>query len=235
METYMIDSEDVGKGEIIVDEALLRGNGTDDPSVYEWNIVTNRFAPDPRRNAWVANWENLPSDFVWKSDYQPSTNYTRVAELPFIHFDAPLSTIGDIGHLYAGYTTSGTIDPGDRGYDTITFSSVSGAALLDVFTLFPTNGPVSGLVQANTALMPVLDLLFTDAAIEAGWLCNEMYLEKEAGYVDLFKEAGTNVIELDAATIQSFRDAVAPAFEDPAICANWQPGLREKILEIANG
>ncbi len=167
METYMIESEDVGKGEIIVDEALLKGNNTDDPTVYEWNIATNRYAPDPRRNAWVANWSNLPSEFEWKSDYKPSTNFTAVAELPFIHFDSPLYNIGDIGHLYAGYPSSGTINPGERGYDTITFSSVSGAALLDIFTLFPTNGPASGLVQANTALMPVLDLLFADAAI--GW------------------------------------------------------------------
>ena len=84
------------------------------------------------------------------------------------------------------------------------------------------------------SMHPDQQKVFTDAAIEAGWICNELYLEKEAGYVDMFKEAGTTVIELDAATIQSFRDAVAPAFEDPAICAKWQPGLREKILEIAN-
>lgn len=83
-------------------------------------------------------------------------------------------------------------------------------------------------------LDPKQQEVITDSAIKAGWFCNEEYLRVEKDYVDKFKEAGTIVCELDAATLATFKEAVAPAFEDPTVSANWRPGLRELVLELAS-
>jgi tripartite ATP-independent transporter DctP family solute receptor len=83
------------------------------------------------------------------------------------------------------------------------------------------------------SLDPKQQEVITDCAIQGGWFCNEEYLRVEQGYLDKFKEEGTTICELDEATLATFKEAVAPAFEDPAVSANWRPGLREMILELA--
>ena len=81
-------------------------------------------------------------------------------------------------------------------------------------------------------MAPEQQAVITNAGIEAGWLNNELYLEKEASYIEKFKEEGTTVIELDDGTIAQMKEASAAAFDNPAVSGNWQPGLREKILDI---
>ncbi|MCL2104884.1 MAG: hypothetical protein FWH21_07525, partial [Kiritimatiellaeota bacterium] len=100
-------------------------------------------------------------------------------ELPFIQWGAPLHSIGDLGDTYIPYrpdyhmviddATGTATRMSDLRYDTVTFSTRSGGALLDMFTLAPTNGPRTryGLVQPNTELDPVIKTLFSDVTI--GW------------------------------------------------------------------
>ena len=191
----------------IVDEALLHGN-----SVLGWNAATNRYVADPRHNAYADYW--LPNDLYpigsipapnrpqvqefadWNNGFIGigTTNLsTEVTEYPFIHFNAPLASKGDIGHIYTspdrlGLTriggglaqsqTQGNTDPNRPVHDTISFASRSGAALLDLFTVHATatdtnNSPLRaaipwrGLAQANTEHGSVISTLFADARL--GW------------------------------------------------------------------
>ena len=167
--------------DVIVDEALLTQQSEGGIPVRGWTSVTNLYIPDPRRNAYAQDWRGFPDGARWlDSDILNTTNLsTGVSELPFIHYDAPLASIGEIGHIYAGYRQRfQTEDNGEaqealpvsKSYDTISFSTRSGAALLDLFTLSPTNGPRRGLVQANTPYVPVLKTLLAD--IRLGWTNN---------------------------------------------------------------
>ncbi|MBP5227895.1 MAG: hypothetical protein J6336_10975 [Kiritimatiellae bacterium] len=158
-------------GDIIVDEALLTGSSTSDnnASVFAWTVATNKYVPDPRRNAFANDWVNMPSGASWKEPYIHSTNLTAIAELPFIQTDEPFATVGDIGHVYASYAVRKT-DEGDawrHSYDTVTFSTRSGAALLDIFTTITNNAPSRGRIQANTQYDKALDILFSN--MTAGW------------------------------------------------------------------
>ena len=177
------NGEDATSTDVIVDESLLThvkdkinvGSGTRvDASgpVWGWSIVTNLCIPDPRRNAYAKDWKSF--DESWESVINTTNLNTGVSELPFIHFNQPLSSIGDIGHIYASYeprtaTEGGSSLPLDqqRNYDTLTFATRSGAALLDIFTLHPTNAPTRGLVQANTQQRPVIKALLSD--VKVGW------------------------------------------------------------------
>jgi len=113
---------------------------------------------------------------------------TGVSEMPFIHFDKPFHSIGELGHVYASYEGQTASDDGAfstprRSYDTLTFSTRSGAALLDLFTLSPTNLPKRGLVQANTQERPVIQALLSDVAV--GWTNNLDGTLDEGGLVPL--------------------------------------------------
>jgi len=169
------DDEDATLSDVIVDEALLT-NGADGNGVpvWGWTVVTNLFIPDPRQNAYARDWRKFPEEKQWLDKgvlYTTNLN-TGVSELPFIHFNKPFTSIGDIGHIYASYNrhSQGSDDVYPEGtplFDTVTFSARSGAALLDVFTVHPTNAPTRGLVQANTQQRPVIQALLSDVAV--GW------------------------------------------------------------------
>jgi hypothetical protein len=162
--------------DVIVDEALLSHKNDNDVPVWGWTSVTNLCIPDPRKNAYARDWRAFPAGKQWLDpEILNTTNLnTEVSELPFVHYDAAFSSIGDIGHIYAAYQRRYATDDEEgipagteKTYDTITFSTRSGAALLDVFTLSLTNGPRHGLVQANTPYVPVLQTLLSDVKI--GW------------------------------------------------------------------
>ncbi len=154
--------------DVIVDEALLTPGGD---NVQGWHSVTNVSIPDPRNNAYASRWQGFDPE-RW-TEFVATTNLsTQVRELPFIHFDAPFTTIGDLGHIYTSYDRGATDPDGSTvslplKYDTLTFSTRAGAALLDIFTLSTTNRPKRGLVQANTQQAPVIKALLAD--VKVGW------------------------------------------------------------------
>ena len=169
--TIRQESTDSATGEaalndVIVDEALLTYNNDNPVPVWGWTAVTNLCIPDPRNNAYAKDWR--PFYERWENVINTTNLNTDVSELPFIHFNTPFTTIGDIGHIYAAYEPStNSLSFGERDYDTLTFSTRAGAALLDLFTISPTNGPKRGLVQANTQQRSVVKTLLHD--VKVGW------------------------------------------------------------------
>lgn len=165
-------SGETAVNDVIVDEALLSypGDAAEPVPVHGWLTVTNLCIPEPRNNAYARDWRGFSER--WEAVINTTNLNTEVHELPFIQFDTLFSTIGDIGHIYAAYehrneTEENTPVLRQRQYDTLTFSTRSGAALLDLFTISPTNGPRRGLVQANTQRRPVVQTLLSDVMI--GW------------------------------------------------------------------
>jgi len=173
----------------IVDEALLLPkDGQGKVSVQGWTAVTNLYIAEPHNNAYARNWESFDENWDIQNN-QTNLSY-GVAELPFIHFNSSLKSIGDLGHVYTAYRNNTAPDSGVRAgmgnssqqnytagvinndyaeyapYDTINFSTRSGASLLDFFTVSD-NKPMRGLIQANTTVKPTLDILFSN--IQLGW------------------------------------------------------------------
>ncbi|HON47777.1 MAG TPA: hypothetical protein PLZ60_08510, partial [Kiritimatiellia bacterium] len=177
----------------ILDEALLVRETS---NVSPFYAVTNIYVADPRHNAYAHCWlpnprypagsrpaEGRPQveQFDKWERFIGTTNLsTEVTEYPFIHFNRPFDSIGEIGHVYTSpdrlnlsgyYKSSIKYDEDAPAHDTVSFAIRSGAALLDLFTTrhSPTNGvaPWRGLVQANTHHPSVIEALFTEA--EIGW------------------------------------------------------------------
>ena len=175
----------------IVDEAVMVKKSGDTPdTVYGWRSVTNIFIPDPRNNAYAYQWDGFFS--TWEAENTSIDRHDGVKELPFIHYNGPLQSIGDLGHIYTEYKrwrihedntlhvfeADGTakdleptysrekLDTDEEPADTLGFSTLSGASLIDFFTIKP-DKPERGLVQANTTITPTLDILLSD--IMVGW------------------------------------------------------------------
>ena len=166
-------------GDAIVDEALLTRGGE---SVQGWSAVTNLSIADPRHNAYAAFWRPVHSLSAWKDELGTTNRSTEVTEYPFIQLNTPLHSIADLGHVYTSpdrlrlthtfllgnATASPDLNDKLPRHDTIAFVSRSGAGLLDVFTIHPTNRPPwRGLVQANTHHEPVIQTLFSFGKL--GW------------------------------------------------------------------
>jgi hypothetical protein len=106
-----------------------------------------------------------------------SDDIPGVAELPFIHADAPLRSIGELGYVTADLDRAVKAQNKERHArdrngkpvvrDTIDFSTVAGAALLDRFTAASTNGPTRGLVHADTPYPAIIAKLIENAPL--GW------------------------------------------------------------------
>jgi len=218
---YLDNGDEAG---CIVDEALLLRNQEGDFLPMAWNSPGLCYAPDPRRNAWDSQWipwdmpevpdeggdnpgsslyddvmrYNLPRD----RDAMDLENYNwAVKELPFIVTREPFQSIGDIGHVYVPYrdyrrNRDGRVGPNEMlTYDTVTFATRSGASLLDMFTIAPTNRPKYGLVQANTQLDPVAKTLLSD--IQAGWIrTNAITSEINTENLWDLKDDITNIYEM---------------------------------------
>lgn len=160
--------------------------------------VVARSVADPRDNAWgtasasvPGAWYTAPSTFgtvnkrsaddldaaapVAGEEAGYSDAIPGVAELPFIHADAPLRSVGELGYVTADLAVKkqnrDRHAPDRSGKpvvrDTIDFSTAAGASLLDRFTTAPTNGPMRGLVQANTPYAYVIRKLIEDTPY--GW------------------------------------------------------------------
>ncbi|HQA39391.1 MAG TPA: hypothetical protein PLW27_10815, partial [Kiritimatiellia bacterium] len=119
---------------------------------------------------------------AWKDELGTTNRSTEVTEYPFIQLNTPLHSIADLGHVYTSpdrlrlthtfllgnATASPDLNDKLPRHDTIAFVSRSGAGLLDVFTIHPTNRPPwRGLVQANTHHEPVIQTLFSFGKL--GW------------------------------------------------------------------
>lgn len=151
---------------------------------------------DPRNNAWGSDWYSAPNSFGSanrrlasgtdegtgdSSEEGTASGATDmipgVAELPFIHADQPFRSIGELGFITADldaklYNQQNHRHPLDKVRDTVDFSTRTGAALLDRFTLSPTNRPMRGLVQANTPYDSVIRKLLEHTPL--GWT-NDLY------------------------------------------------------------
>lgn len=201
--------ENMADSDIIVDEALLtRGDEYEIP-VWGWTSVTNLCIPDPRNNAYARDWRGFSEP--WADVVNTADLNTGVRELPFIHFNLPFAAIGEIGHVYASYRDQvqadgdGSEDTPQRAYDTLTFSTRSGAALLDIFTLSPTNAPRRGLVQANTQHPPSVKALLAD--IRTGWTNTlESGTVEDSGWAPVF-----NTPDLTENLADVYLDALASA------------------------
>jgi hypothetical protein len=103
-----------------------------------------------------------------------------VAELPLVHADAPLLSVGELGYVTADLSAKQhnreRHAPDKEGKpvvrDTIDFATTVGASLLDRFTTASTNRAMRGLVQANTPYPNVIRRLIEDAPY--GWT-NALY------------------------------------------------------------
>lgn len=100
----------------------------------------------PRRAATPMRATGRASKNPGRASSTRPTSSTGVSEMPFMHFNKPLASIGELGHLYAAYErrTEGehaSSSAQRRNYGTLTFSTRSGAALLDLFTVSPANAP----------------------------------------------------------------------------------------------
>lgn len=106
-----------------------------------------------------------------------------VAELPFIHADAPLRSVGELGYVTTDLAAKAhnrehrAFDREGRPVvrDTIDFGTAVGASLLDRFTVASTNRPMRGLVQANTPYPSVIRELIEE--VPFGWT-NLYYLSE---------------------------------------------------------
>lgn len=199
------------ESDVIVDEALLIKGGD---SVQGWQAVTNLSIPDPRQNAYAPYWRGFDRE-SWENFVATTNLSTQVNEYPFMVFDTGFTSIGDIGHIYTSRTSAeqspgipeippvGTVSSAAPRYDTISFAARSGAALLDIFTITPTNIPTRGLVQANTQQRPVIQTLLSD--IHIGWTNNftgtidpSRWIrltekpERVDGWADVYADALTN-------------------------------------------
>jgi len=173
----------------VLDEALLvRDNGG---NVFPFHSVTNLCVADPRHNAYAAYWRGFPNSSYanephdWDQAVGTTNLNTEVNEYPFIHLNRPLTSIGEIGHVYTSpdrlglLTGSVGVPPATVGqalHDTISFASRPGAALIDLFTVhatpsnlppWQTGVPWRGLVQANTIHPSVAETLFSFGTL--GW------------------------------------------------------------------
>jgi hypothetical protein len=80
----------------VVDEALLIRNGTETAGNYKrWDKPGSVSIDDPRDNAWADRWSL--QDEVPATMGKGNGTYCNVAELPFIHYDRPFLSIGELG------------------------------------------------------------------------------------------------------------------------------------------
>jgi hypothetical protein len=163
--------EDVGIPET-ADEALLIRNGSKDTDIgfyKRWDKPGSISIDDPRDNAYVDRW---PMQNEISASMGSENENCNVAEYPFIHYDRPFQSIGELGYINVDLTNR--FDDihlphltGKSARDTIDFSTRSGASLLDKFCIGGVSNVTRGLVQANTTHSEVIRRVLNRIAI--GW------------------------------------------------------------------
>jgi len=160
-----------------VDEVLLLRNGNETDGYYQsWDKPGSRSIDEPRDNAWADKWEWSDEDSLGENN-----DNEYVAESPFIHYDRPFLSIGELGHVNTAIFTNivdGDLQPDtlknlkhpsgeDIRRDTIDFSTRSGASLLDKLSIGTFKTPTRGLIQANSTDGIVLRHLHNE--LRLGW------------------------------------------------------------------
>jgi len=67
---------------------------------------------------------------------------------------------------------------------------------------------------------------------EAGLINNELVARSEAGFLDRFRAAGVEIIEIDLGPLQA---ATRPFYDLPEFTQRWTPGLYERVSRIKAG
>jgi hypothetical protein len=134
---------------VCVDEALLTAVVDGVPRL--WTAPGSVQVRDPRRNLLATSDPFDQSDWLLQSTLWTSNINCTVVDAPFVHPNAPMSAIGEIGYVYAA-GTNGTVD----------FTTLEGAATLDRFAVFPpvTNVAARNRIQANSGFTNVVRRLF---------------------------------------------------------------------------
>jgi len=160
-----------------VDEVLLLRNGNEENGYYQsWEKAGSLSIDEPRDNAWADKWQWFDKDTLGNNNENEF-----IAETPFIHYDRPFLSIGELGHVNTAVFTNivhGDLRPDalknlkhpsgeDIRHDTIDFTTRSGASLLDKFSLGSFITPTRGLIQANATDGMVLRHLHSD--LKLGW------------------------------------------------------------------
>ena len=185
-----------GKGETAADKiSVIEWPQANEISVLDQRIWSLSVA-DPRDNAWQSDtdgkvlWYPAAPTFGAVNGHPAaeagagtpadegkgySDAIPGVAELPLVHADSPLRSVGELGYVtadleYKAYNRDRHArDKGGNQVvrDTIDFSTPVGASLLDRFTVSSTNCPMRGLVQANTPYPNVIRKLIENTPY--GW------------------------------------------------------------------
>jgi len=168
----------------VVDEALLIQNGTKDTGYYKrWDKPGSTSVDDPRDNVWYdpnqtesKGWKDYAEGFDTMDGGNGAINKNcNVAEYPFIHYDRPFQSIGELGYINVDltnrfddvYNRLPHPSPKDKPRDTIDFSTRSGASLLDKFCVGGVSNVTRGLVQANTTHGEVIRRVLNQTTL--GW------------------------------------------------------------------
>ncbi len=151
-----------------VDEALLNRTFKEEDGHYKkWERRGSISIDEPRDNVWTEKWSEQDAMTESMGDGiqgERNVNFNPHAEYPFIHYDRPFLSIGELGYINTAIFTNivnGTIEPPELRKlkhpsgivvrrDTIDLSTRSGASLIDKFSTGAIVSPTHGLIQANT-------------------------------------------------------------------------------------
>ena len=104
------------------------------------------------------------------------------------------------------------------------FQEVSKYLTLDRHMIFTTSW-VCG-TEFFESLTPEQQKILVEAGHKAGIRNNEVVAKATAEMIDMFKQAGVEIIEVD---LEPFREATKAVYSDPRVANKWTPGLYETI------
>jgi hypothetical protein len=169
---FVLDTNSSPNVYVCVDEVLLNAA---DYRPYRWTRPGSIQVRDPRNNLFAPGQgasEALLADWYETHTLWTSNLNCSVTEAPFVHPNAPMNAIGEIGYVYAG-DIDGSID----------FSITNGAALLDRFAVFPpgtnANYAARNRIQANSDYTNVVRRLFEDIVISRSMTNQPAYLDPD--------------------------------------------------------
>ncbi len=79
------------------------------------------------------------------------------------------------------------------------------------------------------SLTPDQQRILLETGDKAGLFNNDAVAKATAETIDLFKNEGVEIIEVDLA---DFRDAAAKIYQDPKVVGKWTPGLYDKVKAL---
>ncbi|MCL1999876.1 MAG: C4-dicarboxylate TRAP transporter substrate-binding protein [Planctomycetes bacterium] len=90
---------------------------------------------------------------------------------------------------------------------------------------------VSGTIFFNS-LTPEQQNILIDSGVEANETINIVAEKANEDAIQLFKDAGVEIIEVD---VTEFQKAAIGAYTDPRVAARWTPGLGDRVRGIIAG